>query len=581
MSSIHFFGKEIPKSQGPHPQDPKLTEGPGRSGYPQQKEGPTPQDPKLKGYPHQKESPVERSTQAASVKDVIPGLTLIEKDLEMTIGNDMETTKVLEPLEPGSERKNRKPLEESIDFYEGNDEEQENLRTLTQEMFWTPTIPVEETQSSQENTQFFEDERNPSETKRQQNPKSNIVTLEPHKVQEPKKNKNKRRQEFKRNPILEKYDQIFSNSSWPRFLSLRTNEDILKAEVEYLLLNECGSSELKFRKTKTNEWIIETTSEQQSKMLQRIKKSGKYEVQIEKHHTLNSTYGTILIADPEELQTKEQQEFLRRSLKIRHKNILEVDFYQQKSKKTPNKQFTIVKIKFDGFKVPNKIVALGEMVEVREHVPSPLQCNRCYKYGHTAKFCEGVEVCGFCSSTDHATTWNCGPAKCVNCGDNHHAKTKKCKYYEYNTEIKLLQTRKGMTAREAKYELSSRGIPDPSTQHYAETTKQKNNRPTKQTSPVSTQNRFEILETQGSLSPSQNSQAIPQTQEQSENDQTRTQQKRQQTQGRLCFPRFRTEQLHGHGTGRIKKVEIPDLSLVEQEKREVRVKQYCCEVIPY
>ena len=63
---------------------------------------------------------------------------------------------------------------------------------------------------------------------------------------------------------------------------------------------------------------------------------------------------------------------------------------------------------------------------------------------------------------EHTTQWKCSDPKCINCGQNHHARSKECKFYIYNTELKILQERTGMSIKEAKLELKVRGIQDPS-----------------------------------------------------------------------------------------------------------------------
>merc|ERR1711915_513840 len=82
---------------------------------------------------------------------------------------------------------------------------------------------------------------------------------------------------------------------------------------------------------------------------------------------------------------------------------------------------------------------------------------------------------GYCGSEEHTTQWNCSDPKCVNCGQNHHARSKECMYYIYNTELKLLQERTGMSIKEAKLELKVRGIQDPAKKNtYSSITKTTN-----------------------------------------------------------------------------------------------------------
>ena len=139
----------------------------------------------------------------------------------------------------------------------------------------------------------------------------------------------------------------------------------------------------------------------------------------------------------------------------------DIEVYEIQNRKNPNRSLQIAKIKFTGQSLPQKIKIQGQNREVRPYVPKPLQCKSCSKFGHGESKCRSVPICAFCSSSEHPTTWNCGTPKCVNCGLGHHAKSKECTFYMYNTELKLLVNRTGMSFREAKLELKARGFKDP------------------------------------------------------------------------------------------------------------------------
>ena len=150
------------------------------------------------------------------------------------------------------------------------------------------------------------------------------------------------------------------------------------------------------------------------------------------------------------------------SLKTRYTNTENVKVYEIPNKKNPSRKLRIARIKFEGQILPKDIKIEGQRREVLPYIPKPLQCKNCSKYGHTYNKCRNEPRCAFCGSDDHSTTWNCGPQKCCNCGQDHHARSKVCPFYIYNTELKLLISRSGMSVFEAKQELKSRGLLDPS-----------------------------------------------------------------------------------------------------------------------
>ena len=285
---------------------------------------------------------------------------------------------------------------------------------------------------------------------------SSVSTLEPF---IPVKIK-KRRQVFKPHPVLHRFDTLFGSDNWARFFTLKTDSHISSGVLENHLLHECPSTEMGFRLIRPNEWLVEATTKQQSDIFSDITTIAGVAVTITRHDTLNYIQGTVVLPhiQGEDLPCKN---ILLDSLQLRYSNIHDIEVFQIKSRRNHDLSLNIMKIKFTGQSLPQKIKILGQNREVRPYVPKPLQCNGCCRFGHSIKRCTSQEVCAVCGSQQHKTNWNCTPPCCVNCGSEHHAKCKTCEFYIYNTELKLLMTRSGMSAREAKLELRVRGLQDP------------------------------------------------------------------------------------------------------------------------
>ena len=218
---------------------------------------------------------------------------------------------------------------------------------------------------------------------------------------------------------------------------------------------------MSFRPMKPNEWLIETTTKDQSEIFQSLNEMEGIEVSMKKHDTLNSIQGTVVLPTFDDENQLPSKYLLLDSLQKRYDNVEDIEVYKIQNRKYPNRSLQLAKIKFIGQSLPQRIKIQGQNREVRPFVPKPLQCKSCLKFGHSESKCRGVPVCAFCSSTEHPTTWNCGTPKCINCGLGHHAKSKECTFYMYNTELKLLVSRTGMSFREAKLELKARGFKDP------------------------------------------------------------------------------------------------------------------------
>ena len=286
---------------------------------------------------------------------------------------------------------------------------------------------------------------------------SKIVTLEPF-----QKNVNRRKTKYRPDPTLIHFDSLFGLDNWSRFLVLKTSKKISSTKLENILLSHCPTKEMSFRPLKPNEWLIEVTTQNQSEIFQSLNEIEGIDISIRKHDTLNSIQGTVVLPTIEDEDEFPNKYLLLDSLQKRYDNVQDIELYELPNKKYPNRSLRIARIKFEGQSLPQKIKIQGQNREVRPYIPKPLQCKSCSKFGHSENKCQSIRVCAFCSSADHPTTWNCGTPKCVNCGLEHHARAKECTFYMYNTELKLLVSRTGMSFREAKLELKVRGFKDPS-----------------------------------------------------------------------------------------------------------------------
>ena len=332
-------------------------------------------------------------------------------------------------------------------------------------------MSMENTQNSIQSTQTFDkdhlshienlvepeshDNDNVNLNSRAKHRSTNIATLKPHEKVSFKRNR------FRSNPLLVHFDSLFRVGNWSRYLILKTSTKISAMKLENMLLSKCPTQEMSFRMIRPNEWLIETTTQSQSETFLSLNDMEGIEVSVKRHDTLNSIQGTVVLPTVDDDDDAPSKLILLDSLNKRYNNIQDLEIYEIPNRKYPGNPLKIAKIKFEGQTLPQKIKILGQSREVRPFVPKPLQCRSCCKFGHTESKCRGTPVCAFCSSKDHPTKWNCGSAKCVNCGLDHHARSKDCTFYMYNTELKILVSRTGMSFKEAKSELKVRGFKDP------------------------------------------------------------------------------------------------------------------------
>ena len=82
---------------------------------------------------------------------------------------------------------------------------------------------------------------------------------------------------------------------------------------------------------------------------------------------------------------------------------------------------------FDSPVLPSDVSAGYMKYRVRQFYPKPLQCFRCFQYGHRMKDCSACyPVCCPCDDIKHFVTKCVKAVKCINCGLDHATNDKEC-----------------------------------------------------------------------------------------------------------------------------------------------------------
>ena len=72
----------------------------------------------------------------------------------------------------------------------------------------------------------------------------------------------------------------------------------------------------------------------------------------------------------------------------------------------------------------------NERFPIRPYKPKPLQCFRCFGYGHSSKVCrKDDQLCAVCSLEQHEGVCS-SPMLCVNCKEEHNARSRECRMYK-------------------------------------------------------------------------------------------------------------------------------------------------------
>ena len=70
-------------------------------------------------------------------------------------------------------------------------------------------------------------------------------------------------------------------------------------------------------------------------------------------------------------------------------------------------------------KRPEIVVILNQNYQVQQHVPEPIMCFNCQRFGHKADACKGKQRCAKCGGPHRAENCDSGIKKCPNCPGSH------------------------------------------------------------------------------------------------------------------------------------------------------------------
>ena len=119
---------------------------------------------------------------------------------------------------------------------------------------------------------------------------------------------------------------------------------------------------------------------------------------------------------------------IRENIELQNHKVKEVTTYTRPPRGRRQFPLRIAKITFIGRVLPDTLVIGGQRLQIREYIPSPRQCSKCWKYGHLVKFCTSVEhICPLCSERGHQKS-DCRKEEklCINCKCEHPAYSKSC-----------------------------------------------------------------------------------------------------------------------------------------------------------
>ena len=91
--------------------------------------------------------------------------------------------------------------------------------------------------------------------------------------------------------------------------------------------------------------------------------------------------------------------------------------------------------------------------EVEPSIRSPVQCNRCLRFGHTVKYCRSVPRCSHCGETKHSVdscpSIHATDPVCIFCKQPHLATDRSCREWATQKEIKKIMATENVSYKDA------------------------------------------------------------------------------------------------------------------------------------
>lgn len=169
------------------------------------------------------------------------------------------------------------------------------------------------------------------------------------------------------------------------------------------------------------------------------------EVKVTEHAKLNQATCIVTCHTVDELSDEELAE------ELADQGVIHVHRFGRKGGRSATMSVT-----FRGTVVPREIHFGFDRCATREFKQAPMQCYRCYDFGHTKPRCSAEELCRNCSKahtiekdSDGKTICSAAPS-CKHCNGSHSPTSRTCPKYVEEEEINEIRTKEDKSAREAR-----------------------------------------------------------------------------------------------------------------------------------
>ncbi|CAL4098408.1 unnamed protein product, partial [Meganyctiphanes norvegica] len=139
--------------------------------------------------------------------------------------------------------------------------------------------------------------------------------------------------------------------------------------------------------------------------------------------------------------------------------IIAAKHFQRTNYRTKHRENSnTVLITFHSHRLPSHVYIGLERFPVSRHVPNPLRCYKCQRFGHNTSRCASADqICATCAGVDHDDKHcpNSDAPKCKNCSGPHKAWDRECPFYKTELAINEYRAHNDVSYFEAKKLITS------------------------------------------------------------------------------------------------------------------------------
>lgn len=196
--------------------------------------------------------------------------------------------------------------------------------------------------------------------------------------------------------------------------------------------------------------VVKVRGEAKLKKLLKMKQliGNETKVTVEEHPTLNRTKVVVTCRSVEGMSEEE----LKSEPTLQAQGVVDIRRFKKSGKDTNTMTITV-----RGTVAPKAIFFGFERCEAKPYNQAPMQCYRCFNYGHTKSNCKATEdVCRNCSTVhpivkdDEGKTVCSKPPRCLHCNGDHSPASRFCDQYREEEEVLRIRNTLGKSPREAR-----------------------------------------------------------------------------------------------------------------------------------